>query len=571
MNRLKSVIVSTNINPDIKVQNTVKQTSRNSIILNIIGLSAIPFIGFIVFIGFVYMGFVKVEKNAREATNLSIMEANYQTISTELDGLEKTFVIAQTIPNPQVIVAEQFRQFRGAVQNTKSSLNIHYQKLFDETINLQKQISILGALWDKQSGINTKNNPAEERLNWVNGQIVSQKERVQNQITLVKAQLEKAKTYQNDLTIAKLGDIKSQKFSQLLFLITVAGAALAALVFISFLTAKRIAAPISQIKKKMESFNRGNLNETIDGVDRKDEFGDVARLLLEFKQNAQNIRELQQKLRATIVQKQKDAKMKEDILLQMGEDFKSPLNNIMGFGEDIQKDLKYAEQTGKIDFEKINNSLDCLSNTGQGMISMVDSVIDLTQDSGSDQIEPELFNVREEVQKILPHFEVEILKNKNKFRVACPDPTISMTSCPKRVMKAVSNLIKNAAKATNDGTITLEILHAKLGDSDAVCFTIIDNGAGLDYERIKDLNNTANQDDFSIFSMGHIKDGKKTAAKSGLGLVLVKKIVKDLFGTIHAERNKAKGTKITVTFPSDFNEVSKRASAMTLSPLSDAI
>ena len=555
-----------------QIPSETKNTSRNSIILNIIGLGVVPLIGFCLVIFFVFAGFTKIERNAREATNLAIQDARYRVIETEMKGFSKTLALSSTLNSPQGVIAEQFNQLKGAVESAKSSLNIHYGDLLSSTLELQKQTAVFLTLWDKQNQLKTSNgSPTSEQGKWISNQLRDQNSRITETLSGLQAQLAKVKEYQKNLSNGKLGDLRAEKYSQLFFLSFIAGCSLVALVFLSLIVARRISAPIAHIKTKMESFNRGNLNDNIDGLNRSDEFGDVARLLLAFRKNAQNISTLQTQLRDTIQKKQKSAKMKEDVLTQMGEGMKQPLNNIMGFSESIQKDLEVAEKTGQFNFSKMNSDLNNLNSTGSGMMSMIDSVIDLTNDGDEESMEIEEFNAREEVQQILPQVEVEILKNKNRLKVNCPDASIVMNSCSAKIMKAVGSLIKNSAQATSDGTITLEILKAKLGDYDAVRFNVIDNGSGLDMERIKDLNHTNEQDGFDVFSMGALKGNSSKNKKAGLGLVLVKKITKDLHGFIKAERNAAKGTKISLIFPSDHNATVARTSNMTLSPISDAV
>ncbi len=560
-----------NSSPESSAEKIKKKSSKNSVILNVVGLVIIPIIGFCLFLFYAYSGFYNIEKKARDVSLLTSQQARFTILANETKDLKNFLSISERLSAPQNLLTSRVSAVRKASEAANSTLNIHSANLFNSALDLQKASMVLVALWDKKVSLATQDPLPQTRLTWVNDQIQKQKNQIQETLATFESKLNEAQTYQQKLVNGKLQDISLNKQSQLFFLALIAGGCLVIFLLLSFGIAKRISAPMSHLRKKMESFNQGNLTENIDGLNRNDEFGDIARLLLEFRENAQNIHKLQIQLKSTIAGKRKAAQMKENVLTQMGHDMKKPLNSMLGYSELIQKDIKTAQQTGKIDFAKVSTQLDSLSNVGHGMVGMVESVIDLTSESDDADIEPIIFNVREEVQQILPQIEVEILKNKNKFRVVCPDASLSMTSDPGKMTKALGCLIKNAASATESGTITLEIHKANLGEYDAVKFVVIDNGAGLDHDRIKDLNNTVNQDDFDIYSIGKLSSAKGNKSGSGLGLILVKKITKALHGVISAERNRIKGTKITITFPCDFERAALGSSRMALPALSDAI
>lgn len=546
-------------------------SSKNSIVLNIVGLVIIPTIGFVIFLIYVFSGLHKIEKTTRDVNSLGTVDANYLVLQQTAQSFQNLLSVVDQFASPQTQIATQMSQFKKSAEVVKSSLNTFYQPLYDNVLAIQKSTNTLLAFYDKRDALRNATNVDGERLSWLNTQIIDQKQQIQDLIETFQTTFKKAHIYQKNLVAGKMGTLSNQSMSQLMVLGLIAAICLVGFCIISYLVAKRISAPISFIRNKMESFNKGYINDSIDGLNRKDEFGDIARLLFAFRENAQNIRNLQTKLKHTIQAKRRSVQVKEGVLLQMGQDIKKPLNTIMGFNETLQKDMKIAQQTGKIDFDRVVGQLDSMEQTGHGLMGMIDSVIDLTEESGSDSIEITTFNVREEIQQILPQVEVDVLRNQNKFRVVCPDPTLSMASDSRKLKKALGCLIKNASAATETGTITLEIHKSNLGDLEAIKFSVLDNGSGLDHERIKDLNNTLNQDDFDIYNISRMKSKSGSISKTGLGLVVVKKAIKDLLGTITAERNRIKGTKITIAFPANHKLAAERRSGLQLPNLSDAV
>ncbi len=236
---------------------------------------------------------------------------------------------------------------------------------------------------------------------------------------------------------------------------------------------------------------------------------------------------------------------------RMGHELRTPLSSIIGYSEMIVDSVD-----DKMDLQKLRTDIDKIANAGQNLLVMVDSVLELTDESEDNAVKPESFNVREEVQQVLPALEVVILKNKNKFKVHCPDASLMMDSDPKKVNKVLINLIKNAADFTKNGQLTLDITAAHLGDLEAICFKIKDTGCGIEASKIPGL--------FSAFEQG-------STEKTGLGLAIVKKITDELHGQVSVDSIVNQGSTFTITLPCNHAHAHERAQKLLISPLADAV
>lgn len=112
-----------------------------------------------------------------------------------------------------------------------------------------------------------------------------------------------------------------------------------------------------------------------------------------------------------------------------------------------------------------------------------------------------------------------------------------------RVSRILVNLIGNAIKFTNQGTITLTIKHLEENDTDIhtmLQFVIQDTGIGIPKEKMNPL--------YEAFSrLAPSNQGKYTG--SGLGLRIVKQFVGELGGTIKVDSEINKGTSFYITIP----------------------
>jgi signal transduction histidine kinase len=103
------------------------------------------------------------------------------------------------------------------------------------------------------------------------------------------------------------------------------------------------------------------------------------------------------------------------------------------------------------------------------------------------------------------------------------------------------NLISNAIKFTNKGG-TVEITATK--DSDALTISVIDNGIGINSEKISRL-----------FEATHLKSTKGTENESGtgLGLMICKDFIEKHNGKIWVKSEVGKGSEFCFTLPDDTN------------------
>jgi len=119
--------------------------------------------------------------------------------------------------------------------------------------------------------------------------------------------------------------------------------------------------------------------------------------------------------------------------------------------------------------------------------------------------------------------------------VSCPSPVV-IYSDPSMIRQIMMNLVSNAAKFTNRGRIALIISK----DNDEIRLTVADTGRGMAQEQIN----------AALDSSGHEYDVDMNGlATSGLGLRLVKALVKQLRGSISIASKAGEGTIVAVSLP----------------------
>jgi signal transduction histidine kinase len=123
------------------------------------------------------------------------------------------------------------------------------------------------------------------------------------------------------------------------------------------------------------------------------------------------------------------------------------------------------------------------------------------------------------------------------------DSKVRITGDYDRIRQILNNLVSNAIKFTEKGTVTIEgkVESAKLGDSsNSVLFSIyvVDTGIGISEEDLPKI--------FDSFAQ---LESKNKTLGTGLGLAIVKRILELLNATISVESQIGKGSKFTVCIP----------------------
>jgi CheY-like chemotaxis protein/anti-sigma regulatory factor (Ser/Thr protein kinase) len=113
---------------------------------------------------------------------------------------------------------------------------------------------------------------------------------------------------------------------------------------------------------------------------------------------------------------------------------------------------------------------------------------------------------------------------------------------PTRLGQILNNLISNAIKFTNKGSVSLKINFEKKGKLNDFCFTVADTGIGIDQEKLKTIFEFFSQEDNTI---------TRRFGGTGLGLAISKSIAELLGGEIKVESEKNVGStfKFSLSMP----------------------
>ena len=227
----------------------------------------------------------------------------------------------------------------------------------------------------------------------------------------------------------------------------------------------------------------------------------------------------------------KDAK--SEFLANMSHEIRTPLNAVIGFSRQL---AKHANDDKQIEYTRtINRAVTQL-------LAVIDDILVFSKlDSGNVSINATDFSVREYLEDIVSMLSPAAHeKNIELVLLVDSDMPDVVNTDSLRLTQVLTNLLNNAIKFTDEGSI---ILHARLdagADIDAVMFSVIDTGIGINENAQKKL-----------FRPFYQEDSKATRKRggTGLGLAISKQLVEMMGGAISFVSEVGKGTTFDITVP----------------------
>ena len=247
----------------------------------------------------------------------------------------------------------------------------------------------------------------------------------------------------------------------------------------------------------------------------------------------------QEKTQAMVEQKAREAEAaaqaKEDFLANMSHEIRTPMNAIVGMVELALSNDNLPDQ----EREYLHN----IRVAGEELISIIDNVLDVTKmHSGVLDITEEEYQMTSLVHDVVNTIQV-LLGEKQVTLLVDVNPNIPsrLRGDDIRIKQVMMNLLSNAAKYTEKGTIHLEVDFTPVGDQNKeieLKVSVTDTGIGIAQDQLKDL--------FTKFKQA---DSSRNRAKggSGLGLVISKRLVDMMRGSILAKSVLGKGSEFSFT------------------------
>lgn len=228
---------------------------------------------------------------------------------------------------------------------------------------------------------------------------------------------------------------------------------------------------------------------------------------------------------------------KSAFLANMSHELRTPLNAIIGYSEMLEEEVQDSGKIANVhDLRKIQAA-------GKHLLSLINDVLDLSKiEAGKMELHLETFDVHAMIEELVPTLNPAISKNANTFNLRMPADIGDMRADVTKVRQILLNLLSNACKFTDRGTISLEVERSIVAGRDWIQFQVRDTGIGISREQQENL--------FQEFAQADVSIGRKYGG-TGLGLAISHRLVQLMKGHISVESAPGEGALFTLQLPVD--------------------
>ncbi|SHI48111.1 Signal transduction histidine kinase [Malonomonas rubra DSM 5091] len=222
---------------------------------------------------------------------------------------------------------------------------------------------------------------------------------------------------------------------------------------------------------------------------------------------------------------------KSQFLANMSHELRTPLQAIIGYADIAKEEL---ELDG---FHEQSEGLERVIRNATRLLTMINGILDMAKaESGKMDLQMELVFLPDLLQEPVDSVMPILRHNNNRFNWHDNSSTHELEIDREKLLQIVINLLSNAGKFTQNGTVDL---HSNLSGSQLL-LTVTDTGIGL-----------SESDQKFIFDEFRQVDGSTTRnfEGTGLGLAITKRFVEEMGGSIEVDSTPGQGASFSLHIP----------------------
>ena len=227
-------------------------------------------------------------------------------------------------------------------------------------------------------------------------------------------------------------------------------------------------------------------------------------------------------------------KRRSRFFANMSHEIRTPINSIIGMNEIILRDCKD---------ETIRGYAEDVKSANQYLLSLVNDILDYSKiQAGKMEIVPIEYNMSDLLKRVSKLVQYRVAEKDLEFVLKVSDNVPARLFGDEiRVSQILINLISNAVKYTEKGTVSLQVEAVKTREElDAIRFVVEDTGIGIRKEDMDALFT-----EFARIDLQH----NRAIEGTGLGMSIVSGLVNQMNGTISVESEYGNGSRFEVILP----------------------
>ena len=220
-------------------------------------------------------------------------------------------------------------------------------------------------------------------------------------------------------------------------------------------------------------------------------------------------------------------KAKEAFIAKISHEIRTPMNVILGMSNILKENIGETEDA---------NLVDAIKTSADNLLSIINNILDFSDLNREEfSLQEETFNLNNLLDHLNLFFSQETKKKHLEWKIQCDSNIHPIIFADKvKINQVLINLINNAIKFTNEGSVQLKIsLLNKTKKTQRILFEVIDTGIGISSSfKNKIFTDFAQESDEISSQFGG----------TGLGLAISNKIVSNMGGNIQFNSEKKKGS-----------------------------
>ncbi len=257
--------------------------------------------------------------------------------------------------------------------------------------------------------------------------------------------------------------------------------------------------------------------------------------ITERKKAEQKLLSRNRELRIARDQAEESDRLKTAFLANMSHEIRTPMNGILGFTNLLGK--------GSLSEKTMQSYIEIINKSGERLLGTVNDLIDISKlETGQVNIVIDNTNINDLMDTLFKFFHQEAITKglQLSLQKEATDHQLIIRTDEQKLNSVLTNLIKNAIKYTNKGSVVFGYRKLTIGKKAELEFFVKDSGIGIPEDRQQAV--------FNRFEQADIED-RHAYEGSGLGLAIAKSLVEMLGGEIWLESTVEKGSTFYFKLP----------------------
>lgn len=243
---------------------------------------------------------------------------------------------------------------------------------------------------------------------------------------------------------------------------------------------------------------------------------------------------------------------KSDLFAAISHDLRTPLHSIIGHADLLSMGIPDTLSEASL------RHVEIIGKSATHLVHLIDELLTLVRlEAGREELHLADVDIGDLVDDVGAVVELLASERGLDFGTQIADPALTLRTDPARLRQVLMNLVSNAIKYTNEGSVRLVVER----ENRAVCFRVTDTGVGIAADHLDRMFEPFWQADTARHT---------TDKGTGLGLSVVQRLVSLLGGRLRVQSELGQGSTFAVTLPLRHPQSDDARHVLSLEPVSEA-